>query len=65
MIASLIQCLKSVHPSQVRKRAVLALFKIFERYPEAVKTGVARLRDRLEDDDPGEKNGNSAAFGPE
>jgi len=39
---------------QVRKRAVLALFRIFERYPEAMRMGFSRLRDRLEDDDAGE-----------
>ena len=38
---------------QVRKRAVLALFRIFERYPDAMRMGFSRLRDRLEDDDPG------------
>lgn len=39
---------------QVRKRAVLALFRIFEQYPDALRTGFTRLKDRLEDDDPGE-----------
>jgi hypothetical protein len=29
------------------------MFKIFEQYPEALRTGFTRLRDRLEDDDPG------------
>jgi AP-3 complex subunit delta-1 len=37
----------------VRKRAVLALFRIFERYPDAMRMGFSRLKDRLEDDDPG------------
>lgn len=39
---------------QVRKRAVLALFKVFEKYPEALRTGFGRLREKLEDEDPGE-----------
>ncbi|KAJ9117176.1 hypothetical protein QFC20_000319 [Naganishia adeliensis] len=39
--------------AHVRKRAVLAMFKIFEQYPEALRTGFTRLRDRLADDDPG------------
>jgi AP-3 complex subunit delta-1 len=39
--------------AHVRKRAVLAMFKIFEQYPEALRTGFTRLRDRLVDDDPG------------
>lgn len=38
---------------------MLAMFKIFEQYPDALRTGFTRLRDRLTDDDPGER-----AFGP-
>lgn len=40
----------------MRKRAVLAMFKIFEQYPDALRTGFTRLRDRLADDDPGERS---------
>lgn len=40
--------------SHIRKRAVLALYKVFERYPEALQHSFPRLREKLEDSDPGE-----------
>jgi AP-3 complex subunit delta-1 len=40
--------------AHIRKRAVLALFKVFVRYPEALQHSFPRLREKLEDPDPGE-----------
>lgn len=37
----------------VRKRAVLSLYRVFEKYPEALIDNVERLRERLGDDDQG------------
>jgi hypothetical protein len=37
----------------VRKRALLLLYKIFMKYPEALRSTFPRLRERLEDQDPG------------
>jgi len=37
----------------VRKKAVLLLYKIFLRYPEALRAAFPRLKERLEDPDPG------------
>ncbi|KAF8588353.1 Adaptor protein complex AP-3 delta subunit [Ramaria rubella] len=39
--------------AHIRKRAVLALFKVFERYPDALQHSFPRLREKLEDPDPG------------
>ncbi|KAJ7070698.1 adaptin N terminal region-domain-containing protein [Mycena amicta] len=39
--------------AHIRKRAILALYKVMVRYPDALGPGVARLRDKLEDPDPG------------
>lgn len=36
----------------IRKKAVLAMYKIFLQYPEALRTSFSRLRDRLDDSDP-------------
>ncbi|VDM80383.1 unnamed protein product [Strongylus vulgaris] len=36
-----------------RKRAVLLLYKIFLKYPEALRPTFPRLKDKLEDPDPG------------
>ncbi|EMD42246.1 hypothetical protein CERSUDRAFT_102602 [Gelatoporia subvermispora B] len=38
--------------AHIRKRAVLALYKVFIRYPEAIPQGMPRLREKLEDQDP-------------
>lgn len=38
---------------QVRKRAVLVLYRIVEAWPESLAMSFGRLRERLEDDDPG------------
>ncbi|KAK0394864.1 hypothetical protein QR680_000975 [Steinernema hermaphroditum] len=37
----------------VRKRAVLLLYKIFLKYPESLRPTFQRLKDKLEDADPG------------
>ena len=38
----------------IRKRAVLISYKIFLNYPEALRPAFPRLREKLEDPDPGE-----------
>ncbi|XP_046843480.1 AP-3 complex subunit delta-1-like isoform X1 [Xenia sp. Carnegie-2017] len=37
----------------VRKRGILLLFKIFLKFPEALRPSFPRLKDKLEDDEPG------------
>jgi len=37
----------------LRKKAVLILYKVFLRYPEALRPAFPRLREKLEDPDPG------------
>ncbi|KDQ15558.1 hypothetical protein BOTBODRAFT_281134 [Botryobasidium botryosum FD-172 SS1] len=37
----------------IRKRAVLAMYKVFVKYPEALPHSFARFREKLEDSDPG------------
>ncbi|KAJ7610855.1 adaptin N terminal region-domain-containing protein [Roridomyces roridus] len=39
--------------AHIRKRAILALYKVMIKYPEALQPGVARLKDKLDDPDPG------------
>lgn len=39
--------------ASIRKRAVLALYKVLVKYPEATPSAMTRLRERLEDTDPG------------
>ncbi|ORY48698.1 Adaptor protein complex AP-3 delta subunit [Rhizoclosmatium globosum] len=36
----------------IRKRVILCLYKVFLKYPEALRVAVPRLKDRLEDVDP-------------
>ncbi|KAJ3755997.1 adaptin N terminal region-domain-containing protein [Lentinula raphanica] len=48
----LIKMLTHSHP-EIRKRAVLALFKLVKRYPEVSQQVISRLKDKLEDPDPG------------
>jgi AP-3 complex subunit delta-1 len=38
---------------QIRKRSVLVLYKVFLKYPEALEHSIVRLREKLEDPDPG------------
>lgn len=37
----------------LRKKAVLTLYKIFLKYPDALKIAFPRLKEKLEDPDPG------------
>jgi AP-3 complex subunit delta len=39
--------------AHIRKRAVLALYKVIVKYPEALGHSTTRLREKLEDVDPG------------
>ncbi|KAJ3068375.1 AP-3 complex subunit delta-1 [Podochytrium sp. JEL0797] len=36
----------------IRKRVILTMYKVFLKYPEALRVAVPRLKDRLEDSDP-------------
>lgn len=38
--------------AHIRKRAILVLYKVFVKYPEASQSGMSRLREKLEDPDP-------------
>lgn len=38
--------------ANIRKRAILALYKVIMKYPEASQYGLARLKERLDDPDP-------------
>jgi AP-3 complex subunit delta-1 len=38
----------------IRKRAVIAVYKALVKYPEATPFAISRLREKLEDEDPGE-----------
>lgn len=37
----------------LRKRAVLMMYKIFLKYPDALRVAFPKLKERLEDPDPG------------
>ncbi|KIJ66444.1 hypothetical protein HYDPIDRAFT_87029 [Hydnomerulius pinastri MD-312] len=37
----------------IRKRAVLTLYRVCEKYPDALRQGISRLQEKLEDPDPG------------
>src|ERR1700730_18312639 len=39
--------------AHIRKRAILLLYKVLLKYPGAFSSGIIRLRDKLEDPDPG------------
>ncbi|KAF7347534.1 AP-3 complex subunit delta [Mycena venus] len=39
--------------AHIRKRAILALYKVMVKYPEVLPQGVAKLKDKLDDPDPG------------
>ncbi|KAF7337542.1 AP-3 complex subunit delta [Mycena sanguinolenta] len=39
--------------AQIRKRAILALYKVMVKYPEVLPQGVAKLKEKLDDPDPG------------
>uniref|UniRef100_A0A0W0GBD1 AP-3 complex subunit delta n=1 Tax=Moniliophthora roreri TaxID=221103 RepID=A0A0W0GBD1_MONRR len=48
----LIRMLNHSRP-HIRKRAVIALFKAIQRYPEVLQHAVSRMKEKLEDPDPG------------
>ena len=37
----------------LRKKAVLIMYKVFLRFPEALRPAFPRLKEKLEDPDPG------------
>lgn len=39
--------------THIRKRAIIALYKVLVKYPEVTPQAMPRLRERLEDADPG------------
>ncbi|CAJ0608035.1 unnamed protein product [Cylicocyclus nassatus] len=52
LASDIVNLLSSSRP-YTRKRAVLLLYKIFLKYPEALRPTFPRLKDKLEDPDPG------------
>jgi len=40
----------------IRKRAILTLYKLCDKYPGALPHGVVRLQERLDDSDPGKSS---------
>ncbi|KAK6026391.1 adaptin region [Ostertagia ostertagi] len=52
LASDIVNLLSSSRP-YTRKRAVLLLYKIFLKYPEALRPTFQRLKDKLEDPDPG------------
>uniref|UniRef100_A0A6F7NYZ5 AP-3 complex subunit delta n=1 Tax=Haemonchus contortus TaxID=6289 RepID=A0A6F7NYZ5_HAECO len=52
LASDIVNLLSSSRP-YTRKRAVLLLYKIFLKYPEALRPTFHRLKDKLEDPDPG------------
>jgi len=38
----------------IRKRAVAAMYRVFQKYPDALRHGIGRLQEKLEDSDPGQ-----------
>lgn len=39
--------------ADIRKKAILAMYKVLLEYPEAWDSAIARLRERMDDPDPG------------
>jgi len=52
LVNDVVNLLSSSRP-YVRKKAVLLLYKIFLKYPESLRPTFSRLKDKLEDPDPG------------
>lgn len=42
--------------ASIRKRAVIALYKLMLKYPEIVPQSLERMKDKLDDPDPGEND---------
>jgi AP-3 complex subunit delta-1 len=43
--------------AHIRKRAILTLYKLLAKYPEAISQARVRLEEKLNDSDPGEQVG--------
>ncbi len=41
----------------IRKKAVLIMYKVFLKYPESLRPAFPRLKEKLEDPDPGIRKG--------
>lgn len=52
-LANDIMSLLNANKPYVRKKAVLLMYKVFLKYPEALKPAFPRLKEKLEDPDPG------------
>lgn len=52
LVNDIVNLLSSSRP-YVRKKALLLLYKIFLKYPESLRSTFPRLKERLEDQDPG------------
>lgn len=52
LVNDVVNLLSSTRP-YVRKKALLLLYKIYLKYPESLRSTFSRLKDRLEDQDPG------------
>ena len=48
----IITLMSSTRP-YIRKKAVLLMYKVFLRFPEALRPAFPRLKEKLEDPDPG------------
>lgn len=46
----------------IRKKAVLIMYKVFLKYPESLRPAFPRLKEKLEDPDPGAEVSFSAWF---
>lgn len=47
----------------IRKKAVLIMYKVFLKYPESLRPAFPRLKEKLEDPDPGWLVGEGAVRG--
>uniref|UniRef100_A0A0N5ATS8 AP-3 complex subunit delta n=1 Tax=Syphacia muris TaxID=451379 RepID=A0A0N5ATS8_9BILA len=52
LASDIVNLLSSIRP-YIRKRGVLLLYKMFLKYPECLKSTFPRLKEKLEDSDPG------------
>ncbi|PAV90505.1 hypothetical protein WR25_27155 [Diploscapter pachys] len=52
LASDIVNLLSSSRP-YIRKRAILMLYKVFLKYPEALRPTFPRLKEKLEDSDPG------------
>lgn len=49
----------------IRKKAVLIMYKVFLKYPESLRPAFPRLKEKLEDPDPGIRKVMQEACGPQ